>query len=67
VDFNCVHICQGIVTVVAVGCGPTVNPRFGRRLGSPPRKQQPMTSHLRPMQALVSPSTSILILLPLCF
>jgi hypothetical protein len=47
VDFNCVQRCQGIVTVVAVGCGPTVNPRFGRRLGSPPREQQLRTSHLR--------------------
>jgi hypothetical protein len=59
--------CQGIVTVVAVGCGPMVNLRFGRRLGSPPREQQPSTSHLRPMRDLVLLSTSILILLPLCF
>jgi hypothetical protein len=35
------------VTVVAVGCGPMVSLRFGRRLGSPPREQQLMTSHLR--------------------
>jgi hypothetical protein len=47
VDFNCVQRCQGIVTVVAVGCGPTANPRIGRRHGSPPCEQQPRTSHLR--------------------
>jgi hypothetical protein len=35
------------VTVVASGCGPVVNPRSGRRLVSPPREQQPRTSHLR--------------------
>jgi hypothetical protein len=42
-----VERCQGIVTIVAVGCGPMVGPRVGRRLGSPPREQQPRTSHLR--------------------
>jgi hypothetical protein len=47
VYFNCVQRCQGIVTVVAVGCGPMVNPRFGRRLRSPSREPQPSTSHLR--------------------
>jgi hypothetical protein len=35
------------VTAVAVGCGPMVNLKFGRRLGSPPREQQQRTSHLR--------------------
>jgi hypothetical protein len=35
------------VTAVAIGCGPMANPKFGRRLGSPPREQQPRTSHLR--------------------
>jgi hypothetical protein len=35
------------VTVVAVGCGPTVSLRSGRRLGCPPREQQTRTSHLR--------------------
>jgi hypothetical protein len=38
---------QGIVTAVAVGCGPMANTKFGRRLESPPREQQPRTSHLR--------------------
>jgi hypothetical protein len=35
------------VTAVAIECGPMANPRFGRRLGSLPREQQPGTSHLR--------------------
>jgi hypothetical protein len=43
----CVQRCQGIVVAVATGCGPIASPRFGRRLGSPPREQQPRTSHLR--------------------
>jgi hypothetical protein len=47
VNFNCVQRCQGFVTAVAVGCGPTGSPRFGRRLGSPSREQQLRTSHLR--------------------
>jgi hypothetical protein len=45
-DFNCVQRCQGIVTAVAIGCGPMASLRIGRRLGSPPREQQPRTSHL---------------------
>jgi hypothetical protein len=45
--FNCVQRCQGLVTIVAVGCGPTASPRIGKRLGSPPREQQPSTSHIR--------------------
>jgi hypothetical protein len=47
VDFNYVQRCQSIVTAVAVGCAPMASLRFGRRLGSPPREQQPRTSHLR--------------------
>jgi hypothetical protein len=47
VNFNCVQRCQSIVTAVAVGCGPMASPMTGRRLGSPPREQQPRTSHLR--------------------
>jgi hypothetical protein len=39
--------CQSIVTVVTIECGPMASPRFGRRLGSSPREQQPRTSHLR--------------------
>jgi hypothetical protein len=35
------------MTAVAVECGPMANPKFGRRLGSPPREQQPRNSHLR--------------------
>jgi hypothetical protein len=35
------------VTAVAVGCGPTAGLRSGKRIGSPPREQQPRTSHLR--------------------
>jgi hypothetical protein len=42
-----VQRCQIIVPVVTVGCGPMASLRFGRRLGSPPREQQPRTSHLR--------------------
>jgi hypothetical protein len=45
--FNCVQSCQGFVTVVASGCGPVVSLKRGKRLGSPPREQQPGTSHLR--------------------
>jgi hypothetical protein len=43
----CVQRCHGFVTVVAVGCGPTVSLRSGKRLGSPLREQQPRTAHLR--------------------
>jgi hypothetical protein len=35
------------VTAVASGCGPVASPRSGMRLRSPPREQQPRTSHLR--------------------
>jgi hypothetical protein len=35
------------VTAVASGCGPAVSPMFGKRLGSPPREEQPRTLHLR--------------------
>jgi hypothetical protein len=45
--FNCVQRCQGSVTAVASGCGLVASPRSGKRLGSPPREQQPRTSHLR--------------------
>jgi hypothetical protein len=47
VDFYCVQRCQSFVTTVAIVCGPMVNPSIGRRLGSPPREQQPRTSLLR--------------------
>jgi hypothetical protein len=47
VYFNCVQRCQDFVTVVASECGPVASLRSGRRLGSPPREQQPRTSHLR--------------------
>jgi hypothetical protein len=46
-NFNCVQRCQDFVTSVALGCGPIVSPRIGRRLESPPHEQQPTTSHLR--------------------
>jgi hypothetical protein len=46
-NFNCVQRCQGIVTVVAVGCGTMMNLRSGKRHGSLPHEQQPRTSHLR--------------------
>jgi hypothetical protein len=47
VDFISVQRCQNIVTAVAIGCGPMVSPKFGRRLGSLPHEQQPRPSHLR--------------------
>jgi hypothetical protein len=47
VDFNYVQRCLGIVTAMTIGCGPTVSPKFGRRLESPPCEQQPRPSHLR--------------------
>jgi hypothetical protein len=47
VDFNGVQRCQSIMTAAASGCGLVVSPKFGRRLGSPPREQQPKISHRR--------------------
>jgi hypothetical protein len=47
VNFNCVQSYQSIVTAVAIGCGPMVSPRIGRRHESLPREQQPRTSYLR--------------------
>jgi hypothetical protein len=47
VDLICVQRCQGIVTTMAIGCGPMMSPRIERRLGNLPREQQPKTSHLR--------------------
>jgi hypothetical protein len=47
VYFNCVQRCQSFVIVVAIACGPMASSRIGRRLKSPSREQQPMTSHLR--------------------
>jgi hypothetical protein len=47
VDFNCVQRYQSFVTAVVIGCGAIASPRFGSRLGSPSREQQPRTSHLR--------------------
>jgi hypothetical protein len=47
VFFNYVQRCQGSVTTVVSGCGPVMSPMIGKRLGSPPREQQPRTSHLR--------------------
>jgi hypothetical protein len=47
VFFNCVQRCHGFVITVTSGCVPVVSPIFGKRHGSPPREQQPMTSHLR--------------------
>jgi hypothetical protein len=47
VDSNCVQRCPSIVTTVTNGCGPVVSLRTGRRLGSPPREQQPRTAHYR--------------------
>jgi hypothetical protein len=45
VDLNYVQRCHSIVTIVTSGCGPVVSPMVGRRLESPPREQQPRTSH----------------------
>jgi hypothetical protein len=59
--------CLSIMTVMANGCGPVVSLRTERRHGSPPHEQQPRTLHPRTDASLVSPSDSILILLPLCF
>jgi hypothetical protein len=35
------------MTAVASGCDTVVSPMIDKRLGSPPREQQPKTSHLR--------------------
>jgi hypothetical protein len=56
-----------MVTAVAVGCGPMASPRFGRRLEIPPVSSSRGLPILVPMQTLVSPSGSILVLLLLCF
>jgi uncharacterized protein YceK len=42
-----VQRCPSIVIAVTSGCGSVVSPRIEKRLGSPPREQQPRTSHLR--------------------
>jgi hypothetical protein len=55
------------MTAVAVGCGPMANPKFGRRHGSPPREQQPRTSHLRADAGHCITEWLYLILFPLCF
>jgi hypothetical protein len=47
VDLICVQTRLSIVTAVASGCGPVVNPRTERRLESPSREQPPRTSHHR--------------------
>jgi hypothetical protein len=47
VDFNCVQRCQSFVTAMVSGCGPVVSLRTGRSHESPPREQQPRTSHLK--------------------
>jgi hypothetical protein len=67
VNLICVQRCQSIVTVVTVECGSIVNPKFGRRLGSPPYEQQSRTSHLRADAGPCIASDSILVSLPLCF
>jgi hypothetical protein len=36
-----------IVTAVENGCDPVASLRIGKRLGSPPREQQPRISHHR--------------------
>jgi hypothetical protein len=47
VDLICVQTHLSIATDAASGCGSVVSPRIGMRLGSPPREQQPRTSHHR--------------------
>jgi hypothetical protein len=47
VYFNYVQRCQGFVTTVPVGCGPTASTTIGKRLGSPPHEPQPRILHLR--------------------
>jgi hypothetical protein len=64
--FNCVQRCQSFVTVVASGCGPVVSPKRGKRLRSPPREQQPRTSHLMVDAGPCIAKCSILVSLPLC-
>jgi hypothetical protein len=54
------------VTAVASGCDPVVSPMFGKRLGSLPVSSSRGLHILGPMRTLVSPSVSILVLLPLC-
>jgi hypothetical protein len=66
VYFNCVQRCQGFVTVVAVGCGLMVSP-MGGDLEARPVSSSRGLRILGPMWALVSPSGSILVSLPLCF
>jgi hypothetical protein len=55
------------MTAVASACGPVTSLIFGKRLGSPPREQQPRTSHLRADAGPCIADGSILVSLPLCF
>jgi uncharacterized protein YjeT (DUF2065 family) len=65
--FIYVQRCQAFVTAVTSGCGPVMSPRSGKRLRSPPHEQPSRGLRiLGPMRALVSPSGSILVSLPLC-
>jgi hypothetical protein len=54
------------VTVVISGCDLVASLRSGKRLGARPVSSSRGLRILGPMRALVSPSVSILILLPLC-
>jgi hypothetical protein len=55
------------VTTAANGCSPVASPRTGKRLGSPPMSKSQEVCIIGPMRALVSPSDSILVSLPLYF
>jgi hypothetical protein len=63
----CVQRCRSIVTVVTVGCGPMASRGLGGDMGARPVSISQELHILGPMRALVSPSGSILVSLPLCF
>jgi hypothetical protein len=55
------------VTAVAIECGPMTSPRIGGDLGARPMSSSRGLHILGPMGALVPPSDSILVSLPLYF
>jgi hypothetical protein len=54
------------VTAVISGCDLVASPRSGKRHGARPVSSSRGLRILGPMRALVSPSVSILVSLPLC-
>jgi hypothetical protein len=62
-----VHKFLSIATAATNECGPVASPRIGKKLRSPPMNNSRGLRIIGPMRALVSPSDSILVSLPLYF